>query len=274
MHADHPTLNREVAELLAARRADRRAVDALEVRTVAAAVADARSTIDTSALAPAAVELCRFDGELLSVPRCIDVRVLWSRVRRRRTTWDGLVDSDIVFGFPGRESGLVRHVLRARRLAGRPAVRRRQPADDGHARGAVGRRDAVRARRPCARRPARLALRRGRRRAARRSHRRRRRVARRVRTDPRRRRSGCSPIRIRAAISYAGCHSWAIPTTCGDVDGARRARRAADGRRARSARRDRRHGAGQRRGVRRRSSPPTTSTPAASPSPATRSPPG
>ena len=60
-------------------------------------------SIDLSALARKAVELCTFAGDLLSVPRCIDVRVLWARADRASTvpsSWDELARSDIVFGFP------------------------------------------------------------------------------------------------------------------------------------------------------------------------------
>src|SRR5207253_3237118 len=61
------------------------------------------------ALAPGAVDLCRFDGVLLTVPRNIDVRVLWWRTDRLAqppSTWQQLVDERVAFGFPGRESGL------------------------------------------------------------------------------------------------------------------------------------------------------------------------
>ena len=60
-------------------------------------------------LAPRAVELCRFDDAQLCLPRLIDVRVLWvrsDRVDPAPDTWDALLASDTVFGFPGRESGL------------------------------------------------------------------------------------------------------------------------------------------------------------------------
>jgi multiple sugar transport system substrate-binding protein len=55
------------------------------------------------------VDLCRFEGAQLCLPRLIDVRVLWVRSDRVMSvpdTWDDLVHSDVVFGFPGRESGL------------------------------------------------------------------------------------------------------------------------------------------------------------------------
>src|SRR3954463_14971034 len=109
VHADHPTLNREVAARLAA--GER--IDVLSTHSKYApsqrdwlTPLDGPDGLDTGDLAPAAVELCRFDGQLLSVPRCIDVRVLWSTTDDAPATWDDLVASDLVFGFPGRESGL------------------------------------------------------------------------------------------------------------------------------------------------------------------------
>jgi len=55
--------------------------------------------------------LCRFEGALLAAPRNIDVRVLWANRRMLGgrslpTTWAGLVQWRLPFGFPGRESGL------------------------------------------------------------------------------------------------------------------------------------------------------------------------
>ena len=54
------------------------------------------------------MELCRFEGDLLCAPRLVDVRVLWTRTDRVAPpdTWADLLDGDVVFGFPGRESGL------------------------------------------------------------------------------------------------------------------------------------------------------------------------
>lgn len=115
VHADHPTLNRAVADLLA--RGER--IDVLSTHCKYAP-SQARwlrpldQLIDAdivAALAPAAVELCRFDGALLCVPRNIDVRVLWAnrRLLGERTvpeTWDDLAAGALAFGFPGRESGL------------------------------------------------------------------------------------------------------------------------------------------------------------------------
>lgn len=218
VHADHPTLNREVARLVGA--GER--IDVLSTHSKYAPSQRAWLTpldVDTSALAPAAVELCRFDGQLLSVPRCIDVRVLWSRVPAP-ATWGGLVASDVVFGFPGRESGLFGTffelvVSRGGRLFDDDA---RPTMDTPEARWAVETLCAL-----ASRAPADLpdwhydevdaALLDGRIDAA--------------GAWP----GGYGAIRdsglplqphpYPGGLSYAGCHSWAIPRTCGDVEGAR-----------------------------------------------------
>lgn len=113
VHADHPTLNREVAARLAAgERLDLIATHAKYAPSQAAWLRPLDDLVDpavVAALAPRAVELCRFDGALLCLPRNIDVRVLWARTDRVDAvpdTWEELVDSAVVFGFPGRESGL------------------------------------------------------------------------------------------------------------------------------------------------------------------------
>ncbi len=113
VHADHPTLNRRVAALLAAgERIDVLATHAKYAPSQAAWLRPLDELVDATAvaaLAPRAVELCRFDGTLLCVPRLIDVRVLWARtdrVEKVPDSWAALVDSDVVYGFPGRESGL------------------------------------------------------------------------------------------------------------------------------------------------------------------------
>lgn len=113
VHADHPTLNRRVAELLGSG-------ERIDVLSTHSKYAPSQQrwlrpldeivpshVVDT--LAPRAVDLCRFRGELLSVPRNIDVRVLWYRTDLMPTppdTWAEVVASEHVFGFPGRESGL------------------------------------------------------------------------------------------------------------------------------------------------------------------------
>ncbi len=109
VHADHPTLNREAASLLAGGSR----IDVLSTHSKYAPSQrkwlrplDERSAQE---LSPRAVDLCRFDGDLLSIPRCVDVRVLWTRSDRVSDvprTWDDLEASSFVFGFPGRESGL------------------------------------------------------------------------------------------------------------------------------------------------------------------------
>ena len=110
---DHPTLNRVVAEMLAqGERIDVLATHAKYTPSQAQWLRPLDDLVDDSALtqlAPLAVDLGRFDGTLWCVPRLIDVRVMWVRSDRVTTvpnTWAELVASDVVFGFPGRESGL------------------------------------------------------------------------------------------------------------------------------------------------------------------------
>ncbi|MDQ1374861.1 MAG: multiple sugar transport system substrate-binding protein, partial [Actinomycetota bacterium] len=113
VHEDHPTLNRRVAELLSA--AER--IDLLSTHSKYAPsqgrwlrpLDDLVPADVLAALAPAAVELCRFGASLLSVPRNIDVRVLWYRsdlMEAAPATWAALESAPHPFGFPGRESGL------------------------------------------------------------------------------------------------------------------------------------------------------------------------
>jgi multiple sugar transport system substrate-binding protein len=113
LHADHPTLNREVARMLdAGERLDVCSTHSKYAPSQAQWLRPLEDLVDVDAvarLAPKAVELCRFEGTQLCLPRLIDVRVLWVRADRVTSvpdTWDALVESDIVFGFPGRESGL------------------------------------------------------------------------------------------------------------------------------------------------------------------------
>jgi multiple sugar transport system substrate-binding protein len=218
VHADHPTLNRDVAGRLAA--GER--IDVLSTHSKYAPSQRAWLTpldIDTDGLAPAAVELCRFEGDLLSVPRCIDVRVLWSATDDAPATWDDLVAADLVFGFPGRESGLFGTffelvVSRGGHLfdgvvpvidsdAARAAVdslcalARRAPADlptwhydEVDTALLEGRIDAAAAW------PGGYGA---------------------IRRAPRH----LVPHAYPGGVSYAGCHSWAIPTTSGDPERAR-----------------------------------------------------
>ena len=221
VHADHPTLNRTVASMLAAgERIDVLSTHSKYAPSQRSCLTPLDDVVDVSALAPAAVRLCTFDRALLSVPRNIDVRVLWSRDDRVPSTWDALVDSSIVFGFPGRESGLFGTffelvVSRGGRLfdsAHRPtmdtpearwavetlcALGARAPSDlpdwhydDVDAALLSGRVDAAGAW-PGGYGPIRDSL------------------------------QPLTPHPYPGGISYAGCHSWAIPTTCGDVAGAR-----------------------------------------------------
>ncbi len=218
VHEDHPTLNRRVAELVSAG-------ERIDVLSTHSKYAPSQARwlrpldMDTSALAPKAVDLCTFRGDLLSMPRCIDVRVLWSRVADVPSTWDELAGSDIVFGFPGRESGLfgtffeivvssggrlfdeVHHPVIASDEAVRAveilyALARRAPEDlpewhYDHVDAALldGRVDAAAAW------PGGYG---------------------RIRDSG----QPLGPHPYVGGISYAGVHSWAIPTTCADVDGA------------------------------------------------------
>jgi multiple sugar transport system substrate-binding protein len=108
LHAPHPELNRRVAAMLASGEH----VDVVSTHSKYAPSQHAwlhplDDLVDVTALAPKAVELCRFDGALLCVPRNVDVRVLWAGSHTEvPSSWAGLVESDVVFGFPGRESGL------------------------------------------------------------------------------------------------------------------------------------------------------------------------
>jgi multiple sugar transport system substrate-binding protein len=218
VHADHPTLNRTVAEMLAAgERIDVLSTHSKYAPSQAAWLRALDDLIDTSALAPKAVDLCTFRGELLSVPRCIDVRVLWSRVPDPPATWDELAASNVIFGFPGRESGLFGTFFEIVVSSGCRLF-------DDDAKPVIASDEAIRAVEIlcelASRAPDDLpewhydevdtALLDGRVQAA--------------AAWP----GGYGPIRESAeplspypyigGISYAGVHSWAIPTTCADVD--------------------------------------------------------
>ena len=232
VQADHPTLNRDVATRLAAgERIDVLSTHAKYAPSQAAWLTPLDDLVPfgvVEPLAPAAVAACRFHGRLLSVPRNIDVRVLWWRTDRMDAppaTWQDLLASDAVFGFPGRESGLFGTffelvVGRGGQLfddAGAPAM----VSDD-----AIGAIEVLRA--LATRAPRELptwhydqvdaALLGG-------------------AVDAAAAWPGAyGPIRDSAAyrhlapapypagsvcwVSYSGCHSWAIPRSCADVPGA------------------------------------------------------
>ncbi len=109
-HADHPTLNRQVASMLASgERIDVLATHSKYAPSQAHWLQPLDGHIDTSALAPLAVDLCRSDGAQYCVPRLIDVRIMWVRTDRIGTVpsnWNDLASGGATFGFPGRESGL------------------------------------------------------------------------------------------------------------------------------------------------------------------------
>jgi multiple sugar transport system substrate-binding protein len=223
IHADHPTLNRRAAEMLAAgERIDVLSTHGKYAPSQSRWLRPLNDLIDTAALAPKAVELCSYNGDVLCAPRNIDVRILWWRTDRMSeppTRWGYLIRGDAVYGFTGRESGLFgfffelvtgdgaslfdddlrptmtgaspeRAVLAISELA------KRAPADlpDWHydqvdaallggrvdcAAAWPGGYDAIR------------------------------------RSDIY---GVLAPALYPGGVSYSGCHGWAIPTTCGDVE--------------------------------------------------------
>ncbi|MGB3409776.1 MAG: hypothetical protein WBA45_01160 [Microthrixaceae bacterium] len=113
VHADHLELNERVAQLLAAgERLDVISTHGKYVPSQRQWLHPLDDLIDPSTVAaiePGAVALCRDRGALLCVPRNVDVRVLWWRTDRMDhapDSWQELLDSDTVFGFTGRGSGL------------------------------------------------------------------------------------------------------------------------------------------------------------------------
>ncbi len=232
VHADHPTLNREVAAMLrGGERIDVLATHSKYAPSQRAWLRDLTPLLDAGTLAPLAppaVELCRFAGTLLCAPRLVDVRILWTRTDRVDhipDTWAELLDSDLAFGFPGRESGLFGTFFELVVGAGgslfdddlRPTLATpvaewaidtlcrlatRAPADlptwhyDDVDRALLGGRvDAAAAW------PGGWGAIRSSENAA-------------VLTP------SLYPAGAARRVSYSGCHAWAIPTTCADVDGA------------------------------------------------------
>lgn len=228
VHADHPTLNRAVAECLAAgERLDLISSHGKYAPSQARwlhPLDDLLASDALEGLAPLAVELCRFRGALLCVPRNIDVRVLWWRTDLldvAPTTWAQVEAAPGAFGFTGRESGLFG--LFYELVAG--AGGRLFDDDGAPTLTGPGAQDAVALlQRLAAKAPEDLpswhyddvdeALLAGR-------------VAMAAAWPggyERIRRSGrydtLAPARYPGGKSYSGCHGWAIPTTCGDVPAA------------------------------------------------------
>lgn len=227
VHADHPTLNRAVADRLAAgERLDVISTHGKYAPSQAAWLRPLDEHVPAhvlEALAPQARLLCTFDGALLCVPRNVDVRVLWWRTDLMDTppaTWDE-VEAAGSFGFTGRESGLFGLFFELMASAGASLF-------DADLRPTLDGPDAVaaveRLQRLAATAPPDLptwhyddvddAL-----------------LAGRVSMAAawpggyeRIRHSDLydrlAPARYPGGGSYAGCHAWGIPTTCGDVPGA------------------------------------------------------
>ena len=222
VHEDHPTLNRRVADMLAGgERIDVLSTHGKYAPSQSQWLHPLNDLVDTSALAPKAVDLCSYQGAVLCAPRNIDVRILWWRTDRMHeapATWDDLLASDAVFGFTGKESGLFGMFFELvtgaggdvldgvqPRLTGPAAdyainticaLAQRAPKDlpdwhyddvdaallDGRVDCAAawpGGFDAIRA----------SAL-----------------------------YDVLQPAMYPGGLSYSGCHAWAIPTTCGDVE--------------------------------------------------------
>lgn len=233
VHADHLTLNARVAELLAA--GER--IDVLSTHGKYAPSQrrwlhplDRLLDADTiTAMEPGAVALCRDRGDLLCIPRNVDVRVLWWRTDRLAAppdTFAEVLAGNSVFGFTGRGSGLFGLfyelvvgaggalfdtdgspaltieaataaletivALGARCPSGSDGVTswHYDEVDDALMRGDV---DAAAAW------PGATTL---------------------LRSSPVGAHLGCAPYPAGPTrrVSYSGCHGWAIPTTCGDVE--------------------------------------------------------
>ena len=232
VHADHPTLNRRAAELLAAgERIDVLSTHGKYAPSQASWLRPLDALLDpeiVATLAPRAVDLCRFRGALLCAPRNIDVRTLWWRTDRIDTppdNWADLAASSAIFGFTGRESGLFGLFFELVVGSGGTLF-----DADGHptmtgpeAEGAVALLCELSARGPVELQDwhyddVAAALLDG-------------------RVDCAAAWPGAfGPIRASAVydvlspapyfagpharVSYSGCHGWAIPTTCADLDGA------------------------------------------------------
>lgn len=111
VHADHPTLNRSVADMLGAgERLDVISTHGKYTPSQAQWLQPLDSLVPpevVAGLSPKAVDLCRANGLIYSLPRVIDVRLLWVQAGVTvPDTWADVVNSGMSFGMPGRESGL------------------------------------------------------------------------------------------------------------------------------------------------------------------------
>ena len=228
VHADHPTLNREVAERLAAgERLDLISTHGKYAPSQARwlrPLDDLLPADAVAALAPRAVDLCRFEGALLCAPRNIDVRVLWWRTDRLAaapSTWAEVESAAGAFGFTGRESGLfgLFYELMAAAGAGLFDADLRPTLTGSAAVDAVALLQRLAAKAPDdlpgwhyddvdeALLSGRVAM-----------------AAAWPGGYDRIRKSDLAdrlaPAAYPGGRSYSGCHGWAIPTTCGDLPGA------------------------------------------------------
>ncbi len=228
VHADHPSLNRAVGDLLArGERLDLLSTHGKYAPSQARWLRPLDQLVPASVLAPLApraLDLCRFRGALLCLPRNIDVRVLWWRtdlLQQAPTTWDEVVSAPGAFGFTGRESGLFGLFYELMAAAGAaPFDAAGRPTLTGPAAvAAVERLCELTAKAPDdlpgwhyddvdeALLDGRVAM-----------------AAawpggyERIRASSRY--ETLRPAMYPGGRSYSGCHAWAIPETCGDVDGA------------------------------------------------------
>ena len=235
VHADHLTLNAQAAELLAAgERIDVLSTHGKYAPSQRQWLHPLDELLDHSMIAamePGTVALCRDRDDLLCIPRNVDVRVLWWRTDRMDAppdTFAELAESHMLFGFTGRGSGLfglffelvvgaggtlftpdgqpgldqeaARKALRTiqtlgSRLPSGPTGVTSWHYDETDAALASGTLDCAAAW------PGATAMIRS---SAVGAH---------MRAAP-------YPAGPTRRVSYSGCHGWAIPTTCGDLDGA------------------------------------------------------
>lgn len=233
--ADHLSLNAAVAELLASgERLDVISTHGKYAPSQRQWLRPLQDVIDPAtvvALEPGAVALCRDRGDLLCAPRNVDVRVLWWRTDRMDAapdTWADLLGSEARFGLCGRGSGLFGMFFELVVGAGgrlfdtsaRPALEPGVALDaleviaalasrcpvghDGLASWHYDEVDAAlrgglvdcAASWPGATTEVRSSA-----------------VGELLRPAP-------YPAGATRRVSYSGCHGWAIPTTCGDLDAA------------------------------------------------------
>lgn len=233
--ADHLSLNAAVAQLLSSgERLDVISTHgkyAPSQRQWLRPLQELLDPVTVAALEPGAVALCRDMGDLLCVPRNVDVRVLWWRTDLMDSApdaWADLLGGSLGFGFCGRGSGLFGSFFElVVGACGRLFDDTARPAlEDAVARDALDVITALARRCPAGADgwaswhydEVDAALRSG--------------VVdcaaswpgptAELRSSPLGGllRPALYPAGTHRRVSYSGCHGWAIPTTCGDLDAA------------------------------------------------------